>query len=208
MLPKDSTDIVEAAGWKQVVTFPVLGHLISHDGNVRACVKHTFRCAWASFYANLSKPILKCASFDLKMHRLNNFVALVISYRSVRWPYNKTLAMRLDRLQRAMISICAGLRKQAEETPQAFSKRRGKHAASVQAKLGSWSSLCRVRSVGWAGHIERNTANASWSAKLSPVITTADLQWRRANCNNRPQTRTASGYRCTRWFEGVQTNDQ
>ena len=204
MLPKDHTDDEVPEGWNRSFHFPVLGHIIEHDTSVLMCVNKTLRSAWAAFYANVSKPILKHASMAVKMRRIKSFVLPVVAYRFVRWPFCRTLALRLDRIQRKMISICAGLRRLSDESPEAFNRRRGRHATGIQTEAGTWSSLWERRACGWVQHLHRNTRNASWTAKLSKHTQTSNLNWRRANFGNRPLTRSAPGHICTRWFEGFE----
>ena len=137
------------------------------------------------------------------LSRLNVFVLPILSYRWVRWPYTKSLAKRIDILQRKMICIILGVRKLPHESPDAFRRRRGKMAAQTQRKAGLWSNVWGVRQEGWALHVKRNTANASWVAKCSLFMTVHDLQWRRACFSGRPHVRQCSGYICTRWYEGL-----
>ena len=192
MLPKDHTEEEDAEGWTRCIHFLVLGHIVEFDRNVALCVNRTFRSAWASFYANVSKSGLQSAPVCVKIRRLQRFVLPVIAFRFVRWPYNKSQALRLDRAQRKMIAICANLRRQADEPPDVFCRRKGRHAAGIQREAGCWSALWEERSAGWVQHLRRNTKHASWTAKLASIM----------HFFNRPLTRAASGYICTRWFEG------
>ena len=152
----------------------------------------------------MSKPIIKHAPLKLKLRRLTIFVFPVILYRFARWPFTSTLAGRIDRVHRSMISTCARIQMSAHETPCAYKRRKGKLAASIQREAGVWSEIWRERVVSWAGHLERNTASHSWTARLMNLMPPSELQHRRAHNSNRPVVRKSPGYINSRWQESTE----
>ena len=141
MLPAHHCEVIEQPAWKRVGVFPVLGHQIEFDTCTKTCVSSAFRCAWGAFWNNICKSLVKHCPKQVLLSRLTVFVLPIFSYRGVRWPHTKSLAKRIDTLQRKMICIILGVRKLPHESPDAFRRRRGKMAAQTQRKAGLWSNL-------------------------------------------------------------------
>ena len=188
--------------WPISATFLALGHIISPDGSIAACFDRTVKHAWRAFWANEGAQCLKPFSLELRLKRLQTFVFPVIAYRMTRWPYQLTAAKRLDALQRRMISIVLNVRMQAEETPDVFTRRRGRLAARYQLRMGSWSGLWAQAVVSWDAHLKRPTNCTSWASKVLHIRSPAELAERRAD-TGRPQCRALAGWVCTRWHESV-----
>ena len=123
--------------WPLSTEFHALGHILSPDGSISPCLDRSIKQAWKAFWANVGSSCLKPFALKLRLKRLDTFVFPVISYRMARWPYQITAAKRLDALQRKMISILLNLKTNPEDTPEIFSRRRGRIAAKHQQALGS-----------------------------------------------------------------------
>ena len=58
--------------------------------------------------------------------------------------------------------------------------------------------------ITWASHIIRDTAHASWSARILHVRSSHELDARRAaNSSRRPESRAFSGFCFRRWTDSV-----
>ena len=126
----------------------------------------------------------------------------VADQHMVRWPYTRTRAKTIDRLQRKMVGMCCRLVPLEDETVPEFALRRKRFASQLQEEMGAWSVRWARQVVRWYGHIQRDP-NWSWPSQLLAVRSADELAERRAIWG-RPRTRTNAGFLCARWVEAVQ----
>ena len=191
-------------GWKHVKVFKALGHLLEHNGSVESCFKSTVNSAWRSFWGNVGKPVFKKFGMSIRLARIKRLVFPVVSYRFVRWPFSRTRAARLDKIQTEMTAIVLGIRKLEGETPQAYAHRRNKEVRSAIPFLDRWSTVWAQRILSWYQHVDRNTMSACWVSNIWHVKTPEDLEKRRRdNSSRRPSVRCVPGWGALRWTESI-----
>ena len=125
----------------------------------------------------------------------------VISFRLSRWPFTLSKAKALDRVQRKMVGIMLGVRLHPPESYEAFFRRKNMLiSANMKRK---WSAALANQIVSWKQHVDRNTANCCWAARLANFRTPAELSRLRSLNNGRPLVRADAGFTSIRWFESV-----
>ena len=103
-----------------------------------------------------------------------------------------------------MFQIALGLKPTPDESWSCFVRRRHKRVGEYLPSKKLWSAVWAQRVVNWQHHIDRNTNNACWSARLSNFRSPEELADRRvASAQNRPQVRIAPGFTSKRWSESV-----
>ena len=190
--------------WPRCCSFKALGHLLSPDASIVPCWENVKRLAWAAFWRNVSTRDTKKFAANLRLAQIKRIVQPVVVYRVTRYPFTASLATSLDCLQKKMIAIAMGIRKDDIEDASCFIRRRGRLAAVQQRKMGMWSRLYANLVVNWASHVERDTSKRTWAKRIVHIRSNAELAWRRADMG-RPFTRLQPGFTCRRWWEGVDT---
>ncbi|CAK0900901.1 unnamed protein product [Prorocentrum cordatum] len=89
--------------WTRHSVLKCLGHRIDDDGGLRTCFQKSAAAMAKSFYANLTAGLLR-APISAKYRVMNTCVRSVGSFCWSRWPYVKTYAAKLDRLQRTFFT--------------------------------------------------------------------------------------------------------
>ena len=75
------------------------------------------------------------------LRRIQRFVLPVLRYRFPRWTFYKSLALKLDRVQRRMISIVLATKRIEGEDLNVFYRRRAKLATAEQKSQRAWSEV-------------------------------------------------------------------
>ena len=144
------------------------------------------------------------------MKQPNRSVKPGIMYRAPRWPFLKSRASALDKLQAAMVARAGKLDFLPDETAECYKRRRSRAAATLCRKHGTWSgaweqSLCR-----WRAHLGRHPE--SWPSR---ALRFQDADWLRqrrvtlatpgVSClTGRTDTRAAIGPVSRRWEESME----
>ena len=190
--------------WRKVDVFNSLGHRIEHTGSIQCCFSMTIAAAWRAFWANVGKPCFRSFSVSLKVSRILTLVQPIITFRMSRWPWTQTKAKHLDTIQKRMFQIALGLKPTPDESWSCSVRRRHTRVGEYLPSKKLWSAVWAQRVVNWQQHIDRNTNNACWSARLSNFRSPEELADRRvASSQNRPQVRIAPGFTSKRWSESV-----
>ena len=190
--------------WNISPVFIALGHHLTATGSIQLCVDTTIKQLWACFWKNIGGRDLAKIPIKYKLVLMQRSLEPLLRYKMARWPFQETVAKRLDKLQRRMIGIALHVAKREDETPEQYVRRRGRTAAAHQTSFTSWSVLWARLIVSWHDHILRPRNQGSWATRLTDVKSPEELAWRRACFASRPATRTQSGWCCRRWWEGVQ----
>ena len=193
-----------ATPWNVSSTFVALGHHLTATGSIHCCVDTTIKQLWACFWKNIGGKDLAQIPIKYKLLLMQRSLEPLLRYKMARWPFQDTVAKRLDALQRRMIGIALHIAKRTDETPEDYVRRRGRAAGAYQTSSTAWSVLWAKLVLSWRDHILRPRNKESWAAKLTDVKAPEELAWRRACFSSRPATRTQSGWCCRRWWEGVQ----
>ena len=108
----------------------------------------------------------------------------------------------MDATQRRMIAIVLNLRKDPDDTPEVYARRRGRLAAKTQTEMGIWSHKWANCIVNWDEHLHGPRNASSWACKLLTLMPPEELARRRAD-TGRPQCRAQAGWVCRRWYESI-----
>ena len=191
-------------GYQNVKVFKALGHFVQYNGSVEICFKNAVNNAWRSFWGNVGKAHFKKFGVSIRLARIKRLVFPVVSYRFVRWPFSKTRAARLDRVQSEMTAIVLGIRKLEGETPQAYAHRRNTHVRNAIPCTDRWSTVWAQRILSWHRHVLRNSMSACWVSKIWHIMTPESLELRRRdNSSGRPNVRCIPGWGALRWTECI-----
>ena len=74
-----------------------------------------------------------------------------------------------------MVAICIGLRCVANESAEAFVKRRLERVNERVPFKKRWSYIWACRIVSWSQHVFRNTQGQCWSTQLADVVPPEEL---------------------------------
>ena len=156
---------------------------------------------WRAFWANAGASNAKGIPFRHKLSLIQRATLSIGDQHFARWAFTLDRAKRLDRMQRKMLLVCAGLGAYTAESPEEFWSRRRRTAGKLQSELGKWSVRWATQVTNWKAHIERDP-NFSWPSQLHRVRTADELQQRRWMWL-RPCTRRVPGFTAARWSESV-----
>ena len=88
--------------WPLLITFPVLGHAIQHNGSIRACWTRARASMWKAFWANPGANDARRLENSSKLISLKRAVTPQLSFRCSRWPPQRQISAELDQLQQKM----------------------------------------------------------------------------------------------------------
>lgn len=129
--PEDFEDHEIPIGWSKTTSFNVLGHVVQNTGASCACVNNAINAAWRVFWANIHCKRARNLATMHKLRMFDRFVTPVLRFRWSRWPFNKSLADRLDRTQCKMYRSVFKLVRLPLETDATFFRRSAKYVASL-----------------------------------------------------------------------------
>ena len=101
-----------------------------------------------------------------KVQTIGNVCVTVISFRLYRSLFSVYKAKVVDRDQRPMTRIVWGLRDQPEESKTAYWKRKSVRIHEHITFERKLSTICARRVVRWNEHVDLNTAERCWSARI------------------------------------------
>ena len=172
---------------------------------------------WSSFWRNCcNKSVNKLPGF-LKLRLLNRSVVACFAWKISRWPFQKSVAVALDKLQCNMTSRIIKCVRQQDETIDHYDRRRKREARNLCVEDGMWSQLWCRRVINWDRHIRRGSDYKHICLNLLVYRDSLWLQFQRSafvaveslsgSCNTLEAGRT--GTRCNigrpqiRWQDGV-----
>ena len=109
---------------------------------------------WASFWANF-KPSLRAASPKAKHHFTNSSIRSLGQFKWTRWPYQKSFASLLDKIQTHMLIVLFPTQPAVDEAKSDFFGRRSSNAGWLALRQGRWSCLWAEQVRRWHDHIQR-----------------------------------------------------
>ena len=203
----------EAIDWAHSYgpTFAALGHTLADNGSIKPCCSNTIAAMWRAFFGNFGKSMRNAPKHE-KIKLLNRAVLPIATYRMPRWPYQRTAAKRLDRVQNKMLSIALGVKAMAHETPEGFVRRRNRVVCEAATETGRWSATWKSRVCKWNEHLNRAHNGHSWAAKTLQYHGKEWLQQQRilnavgqfgSMLAGRTCTRSIQGVIHKRWHDGV-----
>ena len=217
LLLQNSAEACESVDlWPICGTMPVLGHVIDSRASVRPCWQATRRAMQKSFWRNAGHARSKDLSLQHKLKMLSATVLPTAEFRFSRWPPQKQIADELDTLQSRMAAVIQCLRKQPQETPQSFCRRRGRAARALCRQMGLWSDRWFSRAAKWDAHLRRHPESASgalvaWHgntwlrARRAQFVPSNPRSWMGWSIYaGRTDTRVRAGVVHQRWDDGVE----
>ena len=124
-------------------------------------------------------------------------------FRTSRWPFNKTLATRLDAIQCKMVRHVIRIPPLAHESSDTFHRRASKAVKHICRERGLWSVRWARAVISWGCHIIRNSSESVWCYPLLSIRTRCELEARRTEFSGRPGTRAQSGFIRKRWPDSL-----
>ena len=124
-------------GWQAVTSMRYLGHQLSENSSIAPGWHETVKRIWAAYWSNASEG-LRRSSLRAQRKFLNTSIRPVAGFRWSRWPWQRTYADRLDRLQRAVISCMRPIRPLPGEVPARYFRRRTRACSRVATECGKW----------------------------------------------------------------------
>ena len=199
-----AVNFVPPREWQVVSEFLVLGHIIADNGSTVPCYRQTEKSIWKAYFSNVSSPVLRRASLDLKLRLLTRVCRPPLAYRCSRWPPSKTQCTALNRLQTKLCAAAIRLPRQPHEAAAEYVRRRNAAASRAAAHSGRWSQLWCQRVLAWDRHVQRGHTPNQWSRLLLAHQNADWLETRRQERpGRRPGVRKFAGKPTPRWEEGI-----
>ena len=172
--PEEEQEVID--GWSRTLAFEALGHIISNDGSTEECWKNTLDSLWSSFYAN-SAAVLDGKNLRAKLRLLSRVTRPKLDFVCTRWPYTRKRAEAINHTQMRMTALCLGIKRNSEEPPERYFKRRAEQAGRVMREEGLWSHRYCEALLNWEDHLRRDRNREDWPA---PAYFCQDSLWLQA----------------------------
>ena len=194
-------------GWAVLETMRCLGHHLSSSCSISKDWHETVKKVWGAYFCNAHAG-LKRASLRAHMRFINSSLKSVIACRWSRWPWQKSYAGRVDRLQRHLIGCIRPVRPLAGEEPELYYRRRSRVCGQHAQNFGRWSSAWARSVLRWEDHVTRANDPGAWGKHIRDWHDLAWLQRRRfenghSGSWSRTGTRAYRGHPAMRWSQGV-----
>jgi hypothetical protein len=173
-------DRIDDPSWTFCSTLHLLGHFLSSNCCPQEAFRLTHALTWKSFYAKLCNDGIMSLSPSCQAVQLDKFILPILRYRWVVWPFGKCHSEKIDSIQNRMLSTLMNVQLLPGEDIPTFVRRRCRLANSYSAAQGSWSLRWATDLVAWNAHCTRNHNQAIWTPSLTGIMSTAELQRKRA----------------------------
>ena len=110
---------------------------------------------WRFFWKNNGSRACARVSSEGKARLLQRSVMANFLWKVSRWPFQKTVAIELDKVQCKMIAMILPCPRARDESLDHYCRRRLRQARNVSQKLGFWSALWAQRVCNWEQHLQR-----------------------------------------------------
>ena len=161
---------------------------------------------WRSFYGNLSKGLPQ-AGRHAKFRSLQTSIQPIASFRWARWPFQRSYAGQLDRIQLKMLATMLGIAPKPAEPFDASAERRHREAGRLAAACGRWSNAWARSLTTWNDHLHRRHNTGTWAPALLRWHDQGWLSWRRLlesiGSESRTRTRAYRGKAHRIWEESL-----
>ena len=118
----------------------------------------------------------------------------MLSFRWPRWPFVRTHAKQLDRVQKAMYRSILGFKQGPSDDAGSFYRRVYRTTNAYFRERGLWSVLWAKSVLAWIVHVVRNSNLSCWSTALLQLVPVNELARRRTQFQGRTQTRATPGF--------------
>ena len=204
----------EGTEWPLAKTRMVLGHIVQDDGGIREDWNHTVASMWRCYWSSVGSKRAKNLSAAGKALLLQRAVVSNFLWKISRWPFQKSVAILLDKTQCKMLSHILPCPVGVGETVDHYCRRRARLARNVSIESGAWSKLWCNRVGRWDQHVRRGVVyhfchdlmlhhSSQWLLLQRAVFTTENSE-RCTLTAGRTGTRLNIGRPQPRWDSGVQ----
>ena len=166
--------------WPLRSSLNILGHIVQNDGGIRVDWNSTKKALWRCFWKNCGSKACARIGAEGKAKLLQRSVVTNFLWKVSRWPFQKTIAIELDKVQCKMIAIIVPCPRAVEETLDHYCRRRLRQARNVSQHLGFWSSLWSQRVLNWEEHLQRGQRYAHICTRLLKLNSDTWLQQQRS----------------------------
>ena len=182
-----------------------MGVILDGGGSYEPCFEVARRAAWQACYANI-KPLVKDRLRPMEvLSQMDRAIRPALTYRAPRWPFTPTRALKLDRLQNAMVARAVQCTPLPGDTAATYVRRRSRVAAAHCRQHGKWSHSYSACLLKWQAHLHRHPE--AWTSRILRFQDAAWLQERRVQLatehgsalTGRTDTRAAKGHVARRW---------
>ena len=157
-------NVVSPHSWDKKESMKTLGNIIDNNGGITSCYAAATAAMLRAFFGNLDKG-LRRANEGAKLRFLTSGVLSIAKYRFSRWPYQRTYASSLDRLQRELLAITFDIRPAPNEDWGAFALRRRTIAQSLATQAGRWSQARAKAQVSRDARVRRGHDAQAWAPR-------------------------------------------
>jgi hypothetical protein len=197
-------DRVEDGSWRFCSTMHLLGHFLSSNCCPQEAFRLTHTAAWKAFYAKLCCDGIIRLGPPMQAVQLDRYILPILRYRWVNWPFEKSIAGKIDSMQNRMLSTLMNTQPLPDEEIPIFVQRRCRLANAFASVQGSWSLRWAADILNWNAHCKRNHNGSIWTRDLETIMTTAELQRKRATfCINSTSWSCHAGRTGTRHRAGA-----
>jgi len=224
-------DILVGTHWIAEDVSDALGWPIQADGGHSACWSRMLAKMWASFYSNVKARGWRKLGMRRRLALLQRCVAPIVAHYAAIIPPQHAYGVKIDRVQRRMVSAAMANTRLAIESWVTFVRRSARQSALwIEQNSFWWSRRWFERSVKWADHLERDanqqrvhyidgvslcllSTRCSWAAAMYSHQNSAWLAEKRVffrrtawseSLISRTGTRAVRGRVHTRFQEGVE----
>ena len=194
--------------YRPVLSMPILGSLVSHNGSTEQCSCEAKDKMRARFFANFTKALLMC---DLKRRLLwlDINILSIVACRWNTWPYNPAMANRLDKTQVHMVCLLLNYHHKNGICIDSYYRNRCILAGRHCGTSGRWSVKWASAVLRWNAHCHRARDINMWHSRILNYRPAAWLEAQRAKHGRgvikRTKTRLHSGKIACRWSECLDT---
>ena len=201
--------------WPIAKTIVVLGHVLQNDGGIGADWKVTCAKMWGVFWKCVVHGQTTRVQQRETMRSLQQCVFACAQWKLSRWPFQETVAVKMDHMQAEMMRCIIRTPILDGETNEHFFRRRARIARDTAARAGNWSKKWASRVLAWDKHINKSPLCVQQIHHCKYIIEYHDSTWllfKRAAFTNESGrtlaagltgTRSVSGRPQMRWQDGV-----
>ena len=173
-------DFSEGNDWIQEDCTEVLGWPIQADGGFAICWNRMRAKMWAAFYSNVMAPGWRKLGMRRRLVLLQRCVAPVVAHFLAVIPPSNASGVKLDRMQRRLVSAAMNNTRLTVESWVTFVRRSAKEASHwVEHNSEWWSRQWLRRAIAWCDHLERDSKQQllHYESNANPELLSTRFSW-------------------------------
>ena len=170
---------------------------------------------WAVFWKKSGAINSNAFNFETKLSLLMRTVFCTVNWKFSRWPFQKSIAVEMDKLQVNMVAMVSRYPKLASEDWVGWIRRKRRLARNICQRIGFWSEAWALRQVKWHEHVERSPGvlkdlllyhSSNWLQSMRSRLVPANgsESIRNSVLAGRTGTRNNDGKPQPRWNAGIE----